>query len=295
MDEDEKAVLDEEDFIEEDEVEEPDVEEEEVEASDDADDTEAEAEAEDDDEVVVFINGVSPDPEDEEEARAPTWVRDLRKQYREEKKRVKELEQRIEHLSQGQQPARQPLGEKPTLEAADYDTERYERELAAWYERKRENDDQLASIQAERAASQQAWEAQLGSYQTAKSNLRVRDFDRAEEVVQDMLNVMQQGLIVQGAEDPALLVYAIGKNPVKAKELSSITDPVKFAFAVARLEKELKVTKRKAVSQPEKKISGNGRPSGSVDNTLDRLRAEAERTGDYTKVTQYKRQMRQSA
>ena len=293
MDEEEKAVLDEEDFIEEDEVEEPDVEEEEVEASDDTDD--AEAEAEDDDEVVVSINGVSPDPEDEEETRAPTWVRDLRKQYREEKKRVKELEQRIEHLSQGQQPARQPLGEKPTLEAADYDTERYERELAAWYEKKRENDDRLAAVQAERAASQRAWEQQLGSYQTAKSNLRVRDFDRAEEIVQDTLSVMQQGLIVQGAEDPALLVYAIGKNPVKAKELSSITDPVKFAFAVARLEKDLKVTKRKAASQPEKKISGNGRPSGSVDNTLDRLRAEAERTGDYTKVTQYKRQMRQSA
>jgi len=293
MDEEEKAVLDEEDFIEEDEVEEPDVEEKEVEASDDTDDTEAEAE--DDDEVVVSINGVSPDPEDEEETRAPTWVRDLRKQYREEKKRVKELEQRIEHLSQGQQPARQPLGEKPTLEAADYDTERYERELAAWYERKRENDDQLAAVEAERAASQRAWEQQLGSYQTAKSNLRVRDFDRAEEIVQDTLSVMQQGLIVQGAEDPALLVYAIGKNPVKAKELSSITDPVKFAFAVARLEKDLKVTKRKAASQPEKKISGNGRPSGSVDNTLDRLRAEAERTGDYTKVTQYKRQMRQSA
>jgi len=293
MDEEEKAVLDEEDFIEEDEVEEPDVEEEEVDASDDTDDTEAEAE--DDDEVVVSINGVAPDPEDEEETRAPTWVRDLRKQYREEKKRVKELEQRIEHLSQGQQPARQPLGEKPTLEAADYDTERYERELAAWYERKRENDDQLAAVEAERAASQRAWEQQLGSYQTAKSNLRVRDFDRAEEIVQDTLSVMQQGLIVQGAEDPALLVYAIGKNPVKAKELSSITDPVKFAFAVARLEKDLKVTKRKAASQPEKKISGNGRPSGSVDNTLDRLRAEAERTGDYTKVTQYKRQMRQSA
>jgi len=293
MEEEEKAVLDEEDFIEEDEVEEPDVEEEEVEASDDTDD--AEAEAEDDDEVVVSINGVSPDPEDEEETRAPAWVRDLRKQYREEKKRVKELEQRIEHLSQGQQPARQPLGEKPTLEAADYDTERYERELAAWYERKRENDDQLAAVEAERAASQRAWEQQLGNYQTAKSNLRVRDFDRAEEIVQDTLSVMQQGLIVQGAEDPALLVYAIGKNPVKAKELSSITDPVKFAFAVARLEKDLKVTKRKAASQPEKKISGNGRPSGSVDNTLDRLRAEAERTGDYTKVTQYKRQMRQSA
>ena len=105
---------------------------------------------------------------------------------------------------------------------------------------------------------------------------------------------MQQGMIVQGAENPALLVYALGKNPKKAKELASITDPVKFAFAVAKLETNLKVTKRKASSRPESKINGTGRPSGSVDNTLDRLRAEAEKTGNYTKVSQYKKQ-KQSA
>ena len=124
--------------------------------------------------------------------------------------------------------------------------------------------------------------------------MKVRDYDFAEDVVQDTLSVMQQGMIVQGAENPALLVYALGKNPKKAKELASITDPVKFAFAVAKLETNLKVTSRKASAKPEKKISGTGRPSGSVDNTLDRLRADAEKTGDYSKVFQYKKQ-KQSA
>jgi len=65
---------------------------------------------------------------------------------------------------------------------------------------------------------------------------------------------------------------------------------VKFAFAVAKLETNLKVTTRKASSRPEKKISGTARPSGSVDNTLERLRTDAEKTGDYSKVFQYKRQ-----
>jgi hypothetical protein len=89
-----------------------------------------------------------------------------------------------------------------------------------------------------------------------------------------------------------LLIYAIGKSTKRAKELAAITDPVKFAFAVAKLETQLKVTNRKAASPPEKTVQGTGRVSGTVDSTLDRLRAEAEKTGNYSKVMAYKRQKR---
>ena len=90
------------------------------------------------------------------------------------------------------------------------------------------------------------------------------------------------------------MIYALGKNPTKAKELSAINDPVKFAFAVAKLETQLKVTNRKAAPPPESTVRGTGRVSGAVDSTLERLRADAEKTGDYSKVMQYKRQKRQS-
>jgi hypothetical protein len=145
-------------------------------------------------------------------------------------------------------------------------------------------------MKSEHQAVQKEWERKLESYQGAKASLKVRDFEFAEDVVQDTLSVMQQGMIVQGAENPALVVYALGKNPKKAKEIASITDPVKFAFAVAKLETQLKISNRKAQSSPERKISGTARPSGAVDSTLDRLRAEAEKTGDYSKVFQYKKQ-----
>jgi hypothetical protein len=72
--------------------------------------------------------------------------------------------------------------------------------------------------------------------------------------------------------------------------LSKIEDPVKFAFAVAKLEKDLKVTNRKAAPAPERMISSTGRVSGAVDSTLERLREEAARTGDMTKVIRYKQQ-----
>lgn len=249
--------------------------------------TEAEAEEEED---VVSINGEAPDPETEDDDRAPEWVRDLRKEYRNEKRRAKELEQKVERLERGNTPASQPIGLKPTLESTDYDTERYETELASWYEKKRTHDDQQNVVQSQQKAVQKEWETKLESYHSSKADLKVKDYEFAEDVVQDNLSVMQQGMIVQGADNPALVVYALGKNPKKAKELASITDPVKFAFAVAKLETNLKVTTRKASSRPEKKISGTARPSGSVDNTLERLRTDAEKTGDYSKVFQYKRQ-----
>ena len=280
------------------EAEEPEaeLEDEAEEVSDDEDsDTEAEADDADEDEgfVAVTIGGEAPPPEDEETERAPEWVRDLRKQYREEKRRNKELQEQLAKTTGAAKVAE--LGEKPTLEKADYDTERYEKELAAWYERKRKHDEVEAARQAEAQAADREWRQKLEGYQSAKATLKVRDYDEAEDVVQDAFNVTQQGMILQGADNPALLVYALGKNPKRAKELASIKDPVKFAFAVARLETQLKVTKRKASSKPEPTISGTGRPSGSVDNTLERLRTEAEKTGDYSKVYAYKQRQKRTA
>jgi hypothetical protein len=92
-----------------------------------------------------------------------------------------------------------------------------------------------------------------------------------------------------------MVVYALGKNPKKAKELASITDPVKFAFAVAKLEAQLKVAPRKTPPPPEGAIRSTAPISGTVDSNLDRLRSEAERTGDYSKVYRYKQQLKAKA
>jgi hypothetical protein len=71
---------------------------------------------------------------------------------------------------------------------------------------------------------------------------------------------------------------------------------VKFAFAIAKLETQLKVSNRQATTSPERTItSGGGRISGAIDHTLERLREEASRTGNMTKVIQYKTQKRRAA
>ncbi len=240
----------------------------------------------DGDEVVVSIGEES--PPQEEEARAPEWVRELRKSNREKERKIRELEAKLNTTATETKPV--ALGKKPTLEECDYDSDEYEKKIAAWYEDKRLHDAAEAEVMAQRDAESKAWQDKLDSYAKAKASLKVRDYEEAEAFALDTFNVTQQGIVLQGSENPALVIYALGKSQKRAKELSSITDPVKFAFAVAKLETQLKVTNRKATASPERTIaSGGGRLSGSVDSTLDRLRDEALKTGDMSKVMAYKR------
>lgn len=116
----------------------------------------------------------------------------------------------------------------------------------------------------------------------------------AEDIARDVLTQTQQGILLHGAEKPELLVYHLGKNPQKAKELASITDPIQFAFAAAKIDAQIKMTARKPSTSPERKPSGSASLSGTTDSTLNKLRAEAEKTGDFTKVIAYKKQKRKS-
>lgn len=238
------------------------------------------------DEVVVTIG----DAEPEQEAAAPQWVRDVRKQNRELQRELRELKARQ------QAPADVPvLGKKPTLEDVDYDSEKFEADLVSWHAKK-QRIEQIQQQREQQAQQQQAeWQQRLSTYSTQRAALKVQDFDDAESLAQDVFSQTQQGVILQGADNPALLVYALGKNPAKAKELAAITDPVKFSFAVAKLETQLKTAPRKPAAAPEKTVTASGGASGnSSARKLEQLRAEASKTGDRTKVAAFMRSMKKT-
>jgi hypothetical protein len=241
-----------------------------------------------DDDVIVSIGEDA--PPQEEHTQAPEWVRELRKTNRELQRQNRELQSKLQTTPTEPNPV--VVGTKPKLEDHDYDADKYEEALTNWFERKRQADEINAKQEAEVMTQQKAWQAKLDGYGKAKAELRVRDYEDAESAVQELFSTTQQGVMLQGADNPALVVYALGKNPSKAKELAEIKDPVKFAFAVAKLEKELKVTNRTAAPSPERIVSGTGRSSGAVDSTLERLREEAARTGNMTKIIAYKAQKR---
>ena len=253
-----------------------------------AEQPEQEAAAPEPEEVIVTIGDEKPA---EEEEQAPDWVRDLRRKNREDQKRIRELEAKLQQAQPQQAVPR--LGPKPTLEGMDYDSQKYEAALEQWYSQKRQVDEFQTRVKQAEQQQMQAWQSKLEAYGAAKQSLKVRDYDDAEATVQEALNTVQQGVLLQGADNPAMIVYALGKNPAKAKELAAISDPVKFAFAVAKLEAQLKVAPKRTPPPPEGSIRSTAPISGSVDSNLDRLRAEAERTGDYSKVIRYKQQLRQ--
>ena len=241
----------------------------------------------DDDEVIVTIG----DAEIKEpgEGNNPSLVKHLRKQIRERNRELAELRKQTAGKPTETQPV--VVGEKPTLAKHDYDTTAYEKDLAEWYERKRKADAQAAEAEREQEAQQKEHQGRLESYAKAKAALKVPDFDEAEEAVTEVLDVTQQGIILHAAQDPALLVYAIGKNSKEAKKLAAIKDPLKFAFALAKVEGALKVRKRKDKPAPERKLK-SGNTSGVVDSKLEALREEAARTGDMSKVVAYKRNLK---
>lgn len=239
------------------------------------------------DELEVRFEGESPPPEEEEEQRAPTWVRELRKSDREKAKRIRDLEAQLNAKAQ---PQAVVVGAKPTLEGAEYDTDRYERDLEQWHERKRTVEAETRKKQDEQANAQKEWQGKVDVYNSTKSEFKAKDFQDAEAEALSVLSEAQQAILLDALNKPVDMVYALGKSPKKLKELASIGNLVKFTAAVAKLEQTMTLSPRKAAPLPETAVKGSGR---AVNNqTLERLESEADRTGDRSKVIAYKRQMK---
>lgn len=149
---------------------------------------------------------------------------------------------------------------------------------------------------ANREQVQKGWEEKLQSYEAKKSILKqkAKDFDDAEQTVQDVLDVNQQGIVIY-SEKPELLVYNLGRNPEKAKQLAAIKNPLEFAFQIgkleARIDAQMKSQTRKPQTNPERKPSGSA-PLATTDAKLAALEKEAERTGDRTKLIAYKKSLK---
>ena len=254
--------------------------------------------AEEDDEVVITIGDEAPPAatDDEIEGKpAPAWVKELRREARESRKRIRELEAEKAQRDAPAAPAVPAVGEKPTLESCDFDGEVYAEKLVAWNDAKRKADEAEAAKRQEQEAAHTEWQARVTSYNTAKAALKVDDFDGAEHVVRETMTPLQQSVILNGADKPELLVYALGRNPAKAKELAAIKDPVKFAFAVAKIETQLKVAPKKMPPPAERPIRSSAGSATGVDNTLARLQAEADKTGDRSAVAKYLRERKKAA
>lgn len=234
-------------------------------------------------ETDIVIEGLEPDVLPEKET---GLVRDLRKQLREKEKELNQF--RKAAPQQVEPPVKR--GPRPKLEDFGYDDAAFDAAIDAWVaDGVREKEQELLFKQQQQALEKSHAEM-LQSYQQKAKALGVSDFQDAHESVCNALSIAQQNAILSGADNPAKVVYALGKYSKKLDELAAITDPLKFAAHIGALERELKVKPRKALPEPEKTVSAS-KPA-TVSRDLDRLRKDAEKTGDWTEFYNAKRQQR---
>jgi hypothetical protein len=224
---------------------------------------------------------------------APKWVAELRKSHKEILREKRELQKQNDELRAKLPPPVQGLAAKPTLDQYDYDETRFSEAYDKWMDDKAAHEAKnRAQLDAQRKEQEEV-ENFKKSYAARKESLGVEDFEEAESEVGTILNQTQAGLLMRGADDPAVLVYALSKSPARLMDLAKITDPVKFTVAVAKLEISL-ATKKTSRPAPEARItSERGTGFNSSNSQLEKLRDEAARTGDYSRVVAYKKQMAQ--
>lgn len=261
-----------------------------IEAEDETDEGEDNAapEGSDEEELIVTIGEESPPQEDEK--RAPEWVRNLRVKAREQERELRELRKLRDGIEQQK---KTQLGPKPTLEGCDYDADEFEKQLDAWKERKAKADREEAQAREAAQKKQEYFQSKFQAYETRKSEVagKLKDFADVEETVKETFDETQLGIVLAHAKDPALLLYAIGKDEKRLAELAKISDPVEYIFAVARMETQLRTSSRKPSSAPETRVKGSAPTTGS-DKRLDQLYEKAAKTGDLSEVRAYKAKLK---
>lgn len=235
--------------------------------------------------------GEAPDDDGEEYV---TFGDDTPEPVADEKPLIKhlrtQLRERERELSQYRRaPDDQPIvvGEKPTLASCDYDEERLDRERDEWEERKRQADAQKKRQEDAKRQQDDAWGKVTERYASRKAALPYRDKNEAEAVVFDALSPVSQAVIAKVATDPALFIYAAGKNAARLSELAKIDDPLVLAATVARMEATLKTQKRSVAPDPDTPVRGKVIAQGA-DKKLQELERKAAASGDRTELIKYK-------
>lgn len=211
---------------------------------------------------------------------APEWVKKVREENRELKRQLKQRE--------SQQFEQQVLREKPTLDDHDYDSDAFEQDYAQWLTEKQQAD---AQVHAERQKYQQYHERYKADVDAIKA--KAPDYDEVELSVVDVLSEQKQGLLQMLVDNPAKVVYALGKNsPAQLERLSKLDD-IQFAKQIVLMEMQMSSkTKSRNQNKPKPKTHELEGAAGGADTRLAKLEAEADRTGDRSKVAAYKKQLK---
>lgn len=230
------------------------------------------------------------DDEGEEQEETPL-IKRLREQNRELSRKLHNKAKAVE--TDDPEP---PVPARKRLEDFDYDSDRFDE-----YDDQREaaikaHAEWVAREGVRKEARDRAKNEQSRQIEQRRRALGVSDYEDRAAIVQERLSDAQVAVIINGADNPAQVIYALGRSQARLDMLAGEDNLAKFAVMLGKLEKDIKVTKRKP-PVPESHVRGATASSAitNTDKELERLEKEAERTGDRSRVIAYKRDQRRAA
>ena len=218
-----------------------------------------------------------------------TVNRDLARKLKLEQQEKLRLQKQLESTATAtveELPPEPDLGD----DGIDYDPAIFKQKWAEWNVKKQAIEKQKSEIETKAKTQQEKFNQRLVSYEQGKANYK--GIGDAEKIVTSTLNINQQGIVVQYADDPAFVVYALGKNPVALNQLAAIDDPIEYAIKVRELERKAKekmTTTTKRAPEPEKVVTGKTAIPSNHQKRLDQLRE----SGNITESLRLKKQLRE--
>lgn len=248
---------------------------------DDHENGDVETEEGDDSEQEFYFGDEKLDSPTSEEAKDPALVKHLRSTIKEKDRELKEL-RRLSTQPAQQQPviAQPPVMPKLTDPGIDYDEDLLQEKLEQWAKDNDQYKEQQRVIKQQQEMLNEQLKAKVTNYQQRVKSLKVRGFADAEQIVREEIPVSIQDTILLEAEKPEMVVLALGRNAELRKQLAETTNPVALGRLLERIESKAKTmpkAKTNAATTPE--VRGS---NGAVINNLDKLKAKALETGDWT-------------
>ncbi|CAI1951567.1 Uncharacterised protein [Serratia entomophila] len=207
-------------------------------------------------------------------------VKHLRGTIKEKERELKELRR----LSQ-QQPQQQVINQPPQIpklsdDGIDYDEEVFQKKLDQWSKDSAQYQSQQQAKAQQEQQQKDLYQQKLSNYQQRAKALKVSGYQEAEQIVLDEVPVEIQNAILFEAEKPELVVLALGRNAELRRQLASATNPVAIGRIIERIESKAKtMPKPKSTASTVPEVKGG---NGAVINNLDKLKAKALETGDWS-------------
>ena len=215
-------------------------------------------------------------------------IREMRQRFKDLRAEKIKLQNELE-ATRRQLPQAQGAPKEPTMEDVGFDSKKYRDAMVEYTRKVVEQEKQKSAEQKEQEEANAAWNASLQAYNTRKAT--IANFDEAEMAIDATFSPIQKGMIVSAANDAAKMMYEIGMDDNLLSELAKIKDLTKFAAKIGELNAR---TKKAPITKPESRVdapSAATAMNNTVDKKLAALRDEADKTGDYTKVNQYKKML----